>query len=198
MTNPEKHQPEQGGQHQSKGTQDTSEQPATVTLTEAEVTRLREADRRLTAAEERAEAAEGQVADLTDRVASMERDARHKRFTDLVAGRGGSNDGQPWFGDPEKHVAILETLADIAGEDGEQVMQYIEQQTGIAAQLASSNLFAELGSSAGSDDDTTEARITALVKEKRKSEPRLTREQAVSQVYSENPDLYEAELKGDQ
>ncbi len=95
----------------------------------------------------------GQVKDLTDRVASMERDARHKRFTDLVAGRGGANDGQPWFGDPGKHVALLETLADVAGEDGDEVKQYIEQQQGIAAQLKSSNLFTEIGSSQGGEAD---------------------------------------------
>jgi phage I-like protein len=176
--------------------QGAKEPKPTVTLTEEEATRLREADRRLTAAEQRAETAEGQVKDLTDRVASMERDARHKRFTDLVAGRGGANDGQPWFGDPGKHVALLETLADVAGEDGAEVKQYIEQQQGIAAQLKSSNLFTEIGSSQGSDGTTTEARITALVEEQRKAKPKLSREQAETQVDAEHPDLYEAAMKG--
>jgi 2'-5' RNA ligase len=173
------------------------ENKATVTLTEAEVTELRDASRRLTAAEQRAEAAEGQVKDLTDRVASMERSARHKRFTELVAGRGGANDGAAWFGDPAKHVATLETLADIAGEDGDAVTTYIEQQQGIAQQLKDSTLFTEVGSSAGGgDENSVEARITALTEERRKADPKLTREQAEAQVYAEHPDLYEAAMKG--
>lgn len=170
--------------------------PETVTLTEEEVTRLREADKRLTAAEQRAETAEGQVTELTERVSSMEKDARHKRFTDLVAGRGGSSDGQPWFGDPGKHVSLLETLADVHGEDGEEIKTYIEQQAGIAEQLKGSALFTEIGSSHGGDENSVDAKVDALAEEARKANPKLSREQAEANVYSENPDLYEAVMKG--
>jgi hypothetical protein len=168
----------------------------TVTLSEAEVTQLREAVTRLTAAEQRAETAEGQVTQLTERVTSMERDARKQRFTDLVAGRGGANDGAAWFGDPAGHVATLETLSDIAGEDSAEVKRYVEQQTGIAAQLKSSKLFVEIGSSQEGNGNDTEARITALVDEIRKSDPKLTREQAKVRVYDEHPDLYKAAMTG--
>lgn len=168
----------------------------TVTLSEEEVTRLREADKRLTAAEQRAETAEGQVTALTERVTSMERDARKQRFTDLVAGRGGANDGAPWFGDPSGHVATLETLADIAGEDSDEIKRYVEQQQGIAAQLKASNLFAEIGSSQGGEGNAADTRIAALVEEVRKADPKLTREQAEVRVYAEHPDLYAAAMKG--
>jgi len=174
-----------------------AEQRPTITLSEEEVMRLREADRRLTAAEQRAETAEGQVTALTERVSTMERDARKQRFTDLVAGRGGANDGAPWFGDPAGHVATLETLADIAGEDSDEVKRYVEQQNGIAAQLKSSNLFTEIGSSQGSDGDTpNEAQLKAAIAKLREANPNLTHEQAEAQVYSDRPDLFAAAMKG--
>lgn len=168
-----------------------------VTLSEEEAQRFRELPGRLEAVEQERDQARGQVTELTERVATMERDARRQRFTDLVAGRGGANDGQPWIGDPGKHVSLMEILAGQFGENSDELKGYIEQQQGVAAQLKGSGLFSEIGTSQTGDGDTTESRITALVEEKRKADPKLTREQAEARVYGEHPDLYEAAMKGD-
>lgn len=190
--------PDRKGEHRVS---DKNEKPTVlaegmVALTEAEATRLREADTRLTAAEQRAESAEGQVTELTQRVTSMEKDARRVRFTSLVAGRGGSNDGQVWFGDASKHVALLETLANQFGEDSDEVKTYIEQQQGIAAQLMTSGLFTEIGTSQGGGENDVDAKIAAHVEDVRKANPALTREQAEANVYREYPDLYKAAMEG--
>lgn len=194
-------QRQQQGEHRMTGTTEQDKKPTVleegmVALTEAEATRLREADTRLTAAEQRAESAEGQVTELTERVTAMEKDARRVRFTSLVAGRGGANDGQVWFGDASKHVALLETLANQFGEDGDEVKTYIEQQQGIAAQLKTSGLFTELGTSHGGEERDVDAKIAARVDEVRKANPKLSREQAEDQVYREHPDLYKAAMEG--
>jgi 2'-5' RNA ligase len=189
-----------GNTNEQKPTDD--QQPASITLSEADFTKLRETANRVETAEqtvkaltERAETAEGQVTQLTERVTTMERDARHKRFTDLVAGRGGSTDGAAWFGDPAGHVATLEMLADIGGEQGDEVKRYTEQQNAIASQLKDSKLFSEIGSSNPGESDV-DTQIKAQVAKLREQEPSLTAAQAEARVYSEHPDLYEAAMKG--
>ena len=172
--------------------QDKDKNP-TVTLSEAEATQLRETASRVEAAEKRADTAEEQVKTLSERVSSMETQARRQRFTDLVAGR--SKDGSAWFGDADKHVELLETLAAQFGEESDQVTSYTEQQQGIAQQLKSSKLFTEIGSSQSGETDV-DTRVTALAEEKRKANPSLSREQAEAQVYSENPDLYAEAMNG--
>lgn len=167
----------------------------TVTLSEEEAQRFRELPGRLEAVEQERDQARDQATRLTERVATMEQEARRQRFSDLVAGRGGANDGLAWFGDPVKHVALLETLAGQFGEDGDEVRNYAEQQQGIASQLKDSKLFTEIGSSQSGESDT-DAQITAKVEELRKTNANLTIEQAEAQVYNEHPDLYEAAMKG--
>lgn len=181
-------------QSQHRETDPKGSTPETVTLTEEEAQRFREMPARLEAVEQERDQAREQATALTERVATMEREARRARFTDLVAGRGGADDGQPWFGDPEKHVALLETLAGQFGEEGDEVKNYVEQQRGIAAQLKGSPLFTEIGSSQTGETDI-EAQIKAKVDELRTATPSLSREQAEAQVYTEHPDLYEAAMK---
>lgn len=116
------------------------------------------------------------------RLAKIETDDRHRRFTDLVAGRGGSTDGGPWAGNQEKHVAHLEALTDKFGEENEIVTGYIEQQNAIAAQVKES-LFQEFGSGAqpasGSDP---ERKLDDLAKKAQKEDPKKTFSQAYNEV----------------
>jgi 2'-5' RNA ligase len=191
-----------GVQEMVTNEQKSAEQPASITLSEADFTKLRETASRVETAEqtvrsltERAEAAEGQAQKLAERVSTMERDARKKRFTDLVGGRGGSNDGAPWFGDPAGHVATLEMLADIGGEEGDEIKRYTEQQNAIANQLKDSKLFSEIGSSNPGESDV-ETQVKAKVAKLREQDASLTHEQAEARVYSEHPDLYEAAMNG--
>lgn len=146
-------------------------------------TKLAESDAARAAAEATAAAEQEANKKLTERVTAMENDARHKRFADLVAGKGGAGDGAPWVGDQQKHVTILEKLADSFGEEDETFKNHVEQQTAVAAQFKESSLFEEIGTGrpapAASDP---EKRIDQLVTARMKENPELTEAKAYDQV----------------
>jgi hypothetical protein len=129
---------------------------------------------------------------LATQLAEIQQTNRHNRFVELVAGRGGSNDGAPWAGDAEKHVALLEKLAEQFGEDNEVVVTYTEQQTAIAQQLAQSDAFKELGSSARAESNP-EKQLDALTKSHQAANPNLTFSEAQAAVLktAEGVRLYE-------
>lgn len=107
----------------------------------------------------------------TERIEAMEREQRTRRFTELVTGRGGESDGLHFFGEPEKHVTMLETLAKAFGEDSEPFKDYVAQQSAMAKTLKESRAFQEEGSSGdGSaegdgDADKVESEVEAYLKE---------------------------------
>lgn len=111
---------------------------------------------KLTAAETLAatekEAREG----LAEAVTKMRVEARSARFSEMIAGKGGQDDGAAWIGDPEKHLKMLNRLADQFGESDEAVTEYIELQRATAQQASESKLFSEVGvaakGSSASDD----------------------------------------------
>jgi hypothetical protein len=122
----------------------------------------------------------------------MKADQRRKRFTDMVSGRGGAEDGaRPWLGDPQKHVAMLETLAVNFGEDSDELKTYTEMQKAISEQAKVANLFNEVGSgSNGTDSTSAMARMKARAKTFMEADPKLTKEQAMDKVMAEEPRLY--------
>jgi len=166
------------------------------TFTEAELdTKIKEATvtfaERLTAAEAKATAAETAAADekkareaLTGQIDVLTKAARRQRFTEAVAGNGGSGDGAGWAGNPSVHLATLEGLADKFGEDNEIFTKYIENQQAVAAQLREAHLFGEVGSSghntASADDPTS--RLDAMAKARMKDHPPETYTQAYTEV----------------
>lgn len=136
--------------------QHMSEQNESVQMTEEVAKQFRELNDRLAAAEAAKTMAESQAQQFAERIGKIEAERRHDAFVAEVTGKSAAN-GHRWFGDAEKHVAILEALSD----DNRQL--YIEQQRAIAQQVKA---FAgrELGSDAGNPDGSAEAAIDAKAK----------------------------------
>jgi hypothetical protein len=118
---------------------------------------------------------------IEGRLAESEKAERLRKFTDLIAGRGGESDGAPWAGDPEKHVAILERLTSQFGPNDEVVESYIEQQTAAAKQFKEAGLFKEFGTSAPAISDP-EKKLDSLAKAHAEKTPGMTFQQAYAEV----------------
>lgn len=126
---------------------------------------------RLTAAEARATAAETVNTTLTTSLTEIRNAERRRRFSDVVAGTGGANDGGAWVGDSEKNVGFLEFLADQVGETHEKFIAYVEQQNAAAAQARETNLFSQNGTSAASKGgNDPEAKLESLTRAKMTAE----------------------------
>lgn len=178
--------------------------PTIVQLTEAEVQRFRElqardAEREKAFADLQAKltAQEEAKAASDERVARLEAEARTKRFTDLVMGRGGDGDGAVWPGAIDANVADLVALAEAVGEDSETFTRHVARMQETARTLAESDAFKPLGSRETSEGATALAEVRSLAEAKRKEAPALTIEQAERQVYAERTDLYERVLRGE-
>jgi hypothetical protein len=129
---------------------------------------------RLTAAE--TQAAELKTANeaLASSLKTITNAERRRRFSDLVAGRGGENDGGAWVGDKDKHVAFLEKLADKVGEEDEMFTSFVEQQNALAAQAATAELFSQAGSSSPAPSGGAagaEAKLNQLARTRMAADP---------------------------
>jgi 2'-5' RNA ligase len=117
-----------------------------------------------------------------ERIAMLESERRHKAFTETVKG---------WYGEAEKNVAMLEKMADAFGEASEEFTGYVAQQSAQAVALGESKLLDEIGSS-------REAATTGVISEvnkmaaKRVTDAGIAFKDALSQVFAERPDLYDA------
>lgn len=125
----------------------------------------------------RVTAAETQAADLktanetlTKSLKAISDENRRRRFTDIVSGKGGENDGGAWIGDKDKHVAFLEQLADLKGETDPMFIAHVENQNAAAAQAAEGGLFSQVGSGAGAPS-TPDGKLESLVKARMTSDP---------------------------
>jgi hypothetical protein len=133
---------------------------------------------------------------LAAELAGIKSAERQRRFSEMVAGRGGAGDGAPWAGDQAKHITLLEKVADQFGEDSEVFTEYVEQQAAIAAQLKESSLFSELGTSASPKAGSPEDKIEALTQAHMKANPGKSHAKAYSEVL-ETPEgvrLYQASI----
>lgn len=116
-----------------------------------------------------------------ERLAEMEREAMRGRFAALAAG---------WYGDTGKHVAMLEKLAALDGESGESFQFYVQTQNALAEQVKAAGLFAEKGT----DKPGTFASATKQVAQlaaARAKEQGISLSEAMTQVFGEQPGLYE-------
>lgn len=136
------------------------------------------------AAEAQATAMAEQNQALADRVARMEEEATNKRFNEMV------NGPTPWYGDAQKHISVLKTLANAFGEDSDDFKAYVETQTAVAKQLAESLLFQEIGSSNAGNGNSPEARLEAAARKLMSEDSNLTYAQAYSLATERNPQLY--------
>jgi hypothetical protein len=124
-------------------------------------------------------------------VERMRAEARRKAFSEIVTGRGGANDGGPqWFGDPEKHVEMLERLAKTFGEDSAELKDYIEMQNATARAIAESAAFKEAGRSTPETTASTASAIDARVRALIEADKSLSPAKALERVLAENPELY--------
>lgn len=129
------------------------------------------------------------IKQASEKIAALEASARRKRFTDEVLGKGAAS-GARWFGEPDKHVSLMDKLALTFGEDSPELTQYVETQRAAAEAIKQSGLFSELGSdhgqsaAGGSADD----KVTALAKTYAE-EHKISKEQAYSRVLAEHPEL---------
>jgi hypothetical protein len=115
---------------------------------------------------------------IAGQLQALQRERRHDRLVNLVQ-------GGEWIGDRDRHVGLLEKLADTFGEDSEEVKGYAEQQAAIAEQLKKSSLFAEIGSSRKElGSGSPENKLDAMAKDRQKenADRHLTYEQAYAEV----------------
>lgn len=126
--------------------------------------RFTELEAKLAAEQAARTANEAALKQATEKLAAMEHTSRRKRFTDEVLGKS-EDSNLRWFGEPQKHVTLLEKLADTFGESSDEVTQYIEQNRTTAEAIRSSNLFREIGSDATATGNSAEAELDALAKQ---------------------------------
>lgn len=131
------------------------------------------------------EAAEGRVKTLED-------DAKHRRFTDIVLGRDPASDGaRPMIGETQIHVGLLETIAEAKGEESDDFKRYVYIARSHAEQAHNAGLFKELGAGGGDVPETAHEEIRKLVEKRMSEKPDLKEAEAISQVATENPELWE-------
>lgn len=119
-------------------------------------------------------------ADLaTKRIAALEAEATDKWIGEQIKG---------FAGETAANASILGSLVATHGKDGEVTKAFIENQTAIAAQINASGLFAEIGKSGAGTDNTAEAKLDKLAKERATTDS-VSYEQAYNLVLSENKDL---------
>jgi len=121
------------------------------------------------------------------KIAAIERQGRTVKFMEIITGKGG--DDAPWVGSADKHLLLMESLADRFGEDSEQYKSYVELQTSHAKQIAESALFSEAGTTGGGPVSMDEE-IEVGVKKLMESDKELTLAEATSQWLEKNPKYY--------
>lgn len=128
---------------------------------------------------------------LMTRVEKMESDDRQRRFSEMVMGRGGENDGNPWPGGVEKHVPFLEKLAKTFGEESEDFKQYISIQNEQAKILGESKLFTEVGVTSKESPAAQAASGSIEAETKKFAEANsISEAEALPRVLAANPKLY--------
>lgn len=120
----------------------------------------------------------------TARIQLIEREKRTIKFMELVTGKRG--DDPPWVSDTDKHIKLMEALADKFGEDSEELKSYIEIQSSHAKQIAEGKLLSEIGTSGGGPATETEA-IDVGVKKLMEVDKDLTLAEATSK-FLESPE----------
>jgi hypothetical protein len=147
----------------------------------------------LQAAEAKVQAAEEENRKLAERTASLEKDARSKRFSDTINDAAG-NGAKRFIGATEDHLSFMEFIAEHDGETSDRMSKYVEQQRAHAEQVRASGVFKEIGRT-GEGENTALAQLDAKAKALQASETGLTYAVAYDRVMAENPELYRQSLK---
>ncbi len=187
--------PKTAGEQQPKA-DPKADQPQSFTLTAEQFQQFTEGMAQLREFKEANAKLAADVKTLTETNGKLTDDLRTKRFTDLVNGHGGANDGQRWFGDPAVHVTMLNDLTRAFGEDSDQVKAYTTQQTTIARQMATSNLWSERGSAVAGAPGSALERLNQAAAKFTEADPKLTKAAAFSQAMAAHPELYDDYLNG--
>lgn len=127
---------------------------------------------------------------LAERVEKMEKDARARRFAEIV---------KDFTGKADDHIGFMESLAEKFGEDSKEFKHYVEREKATAEQLRKSNLFSELGSDAEGRTQTALDKMNAEAKKLCEADKSLSFPQAFAKVMDQQPQLYreyEAEREG--
>jgi phage I-like protein len=128
------------------------------------------------AAETEAQTVKADLVKANERIGTLEKSARFKRFSEIA---------KDFLGETAKHLDFMEFLAtsDEKGEESERFKDYVTQQTAIAAQAKTGNLFAEIGSSAPIEGGAI-SRIDAAAKKFREADPKLSEAMAFTMAWN--------------
>lgn len=139
----------------------------------------------------RVELAERRAQTAETRLATREAEMRKERFLSEVMGRSSQN-GDKWLCHKgiEAEVATLTEMADKLGDDSPILMNYIEQKRNEIRAVRATGVFDPISVSARGAEGDVMAQVKHLADEKRKVDQKLTPEQAETQVFNEQPDLY--------
>lgn len=124
----------------------------------------------------------GELVQLQERVALMEKTERARRFSDVIA-----NSGSPFLGDRSTHLSLMETL----GEGSREYQLYVQQQQHIAEQAGMARLFTQYGSDNPQGRTAIEGENPFMTAVKRAmNEHGISEIEAIDLVNQENPQLY--------
>lgn len=129
---------------------------------------------------------------LMERLATVEDRDQTRRFTEVVTGKGGANDGgQHFFGEMETHVSMLKKLAKAFGEESEEVTGYITQQKAVAEAIAASTAMSQTGKTdpTKATGSTVEEGVMADVKAYAETN-KIDLSKATAEFFAANPQRY--------
>lgn len=164
-----------------------NEKPTAVQLTEAQVQEFTELKAK----------ADAQAIELAEFKATADRQAielaeirktnRINAFTAEVRGKSDANN-RVWFGEADKHVAMLVSLSEAFGDDSEQVKQYVAQNRATAEAMGKSQLFTALGSGGNPEPASAMDKLEAKAVELSEKSG-ITKEQAFVHVMNTDREL---------
>jgi 2'-5' RNA ligase len=154
---------------------------------ESRLVRAEQAEREAKAAQEKAAS---DLASAQGRLKEMDAEARRKRFAEMVRGDGGEN--RRWFGEVDKNVDILVTLAETFGEESDQFKAFVEREAATAKALYESSAMTEKGTSqpGSPSEDTAEGRVFAEARKLMAEEKGLSEPMAIQRALDADPKLY--------
>jgi len=132
------------------------------------------------------------VTKLNERVASLEKDKRTSRFTEI---------SRNWIGERQGHIDMLELIVNATekGEESTEFKAYVESQNAAVERVRTAGLFTEAGSTApaaGGAIQKIEAKARKMAED---SAGQLSYEAAMTAVLEAEPQLYKehlAEMRG--
>jgi 2'-5' RNA ligase len=141
-------------------------------------------------AEDRARQADERTLAAEAKVKTVERERLREWAAAEVLGRSEDN-GLRWMGDPEKHIGLLVSLATAHGKDSDEVQYVVAEQRNKRNAIEKSGIFREVGHSVIHGIGETMSEVDHLAKQMMEADTRLTKEQAVAKIFSDNPDMYD-------